>query len=307
MDEERLSRMMSDPNVQQSMTEALNNPAFVNMLIESNPMLRNMPNAREIITSPFMRQMMGNPQMLSQAMRMQRNMRGGEGAFPAPGATDTTPDGAQAAGEGGANAGQQNPMNPFMNPFMGMGGGAGGNGGMNLAELLQGMGGAGGGFNPFAPQGGAAGQTQTGAGATTNTSTTENQGSTENRGDAGAQGNTNTEGAGSPQNAQGNAAANPFAALFPGAGGAQPGNPFGVSPEQMMQMMQMLGGGAGAGGGAGGSPAPPDNRPPEERYAEQLRQLNDMGFFDFDRNVAALRRSGGSVQGAIEHLLGAMD
>ncbi len=32
--------------------------------------------------------------------------------------------------------------------------------------------------------------------------------------------------------------------------------------------------------------------PPEERYAEQLRQLNDMGFYDFDRNVAALRRSG---------------
>ena len=43
---------------------------------------------------------------------------------------------------------------------------------------------------------------------------------------------------------------------------------------------------------------------PEERYADQLRQLNDMGFFDFDQNIAALRRSGGSVQGAIEHLLG---
>lgn len=70
----------------------------------------------------------------------------------------------------------------------------------------------------------------------------------------------------------------------------------------MQQMMSMWGLGAGGGAG-GGSPAPPDNRPPEERYAEQLRQLNDMGFFDFDRNVAALRRSGGSVQGAIEHLL----
>lgn len=52
------------------------------------------------------------------------------------------------------------------------------------------------------------------------------------------------------------------------------------------------------------SPAPADNRPPEERYADQLRQLNDMGFFDFDRNVEALRRSGGSVQGAINQLLG---
>jgi ubiquilin len=28
-----------------------------------------------------------------------------------------------------------------------------------------------------------------------------------------------------------------------------------------------------------------------------------MGFYEFDRNVAALRRSGGNVQGAIEHLL----
>jgi ubiquilin len=74
-----------------------------------------------------------------------------------------------------------------------------------------------------------------------------------------------------------------------------------MNPEMMQQMMQMFGGGGL--GGAAPAAAPADNRPPEERYAEQLRQLNDMGFFDFDRNVEALRRSGGSVQGAIEHLL----
>jgi len=71
-----------------------------------------------------------------------------------------------------------------------------------------------------------------------------------------------------------------------------------MDQDAMRHMMQMWGM-----GGAASPAAPPDNRPPEERYAEQLRQLNDMGFFDFDRNVAALRRSGGSVQGAIEHLL----
>jgi ubiquilin len=80
-----------------------------------------------------------------------------------------------------------------------------------------------------------------------------------------------------------------------------------MTPEMMQQAMEMLhGGGRGAFGGASeaGSPHPPaDTRPPEERYADQLRQLNDMGFFDFDRNVEALRRSGGSVQGAIEQLL----
>ena len=61
--------------------------------------------------------------------------------------------------------------------------------------------------------------------------------------------------------------------------------------------------GAGGGGFGGESTAPADTRPPEERYEEQLRQLNDMGFYEFDRNVQALRRSGGSVQGAVEYLL----
>jgi ubiquilin len=111
-------------------------------------------------------------------------------------------------------------------------------------------------------------------------------------------------------------------------------NPLFQNPEALNQMMQAFGGagglgglgaGAGAGAGAGGDGAgnfanlldmfgggaaggrpasPPDNRPPEERYATQLRQLNDMGFYDFDRNVQALRRTGGSVNGAIEYLLG---
>ncbi|KAI4217890.1 MAG: hypothetical protein L6R40_008815 [Gallowayella cf. fulva] len=80
------------------------------------------------------------------------------------------------------------------------------------------------------------------------------------------------------------------------AGGADPGsfNPFAA----------LLGAGAGAGaGGAGGPPPPVDTRPPEERYEQQLRQLNDMGFYEFERNIEALRRTGGSVQGAVEYLL----
>lgn len=78
--------------------------------------------------------------------------------------------------------------------------------------------------------------------------------------------------------------ANPFASMFPGGA---PMDPF-----------AFFGGGAGA-----QQQQPEDTRPPEERYASQLSQLNDMGFFDFDRNVAALRRSGGNVQGAVEYLL----
>ncbi|KAI5358167.1 Putative Ubiquitin-like domain, UBA-like superfamily, Ubiquitin-associated domain-containing protein [Septoria linicola] len=166
---------------------------------------------------------------------------------------------------------------------------------------------------------------------------------TEGGGNAGTGGN-----AGAQTGQTGSAPANPFAALFPGAGaGGAPGaggnaaNPFAglgggqggsnpmaamqqqlmQNPEQLRQLMQMFGGGgAGAGVGAGAGEAgfnpfggfgggaqepqaPADTRPPEERYENQLRSLNDMGFYDFDRNVAALRRSGGSVQGAVEYLL----
>lgn len=124
-------------------------------------------------------------------------------------------------------------------------------------------------------------------------------------------------------------AANPFmnpallaGLMNPGASGATPragaegassgstgvpGVPNMAAMQQMLAAMQGQGGGDlfGLGGLGGGAPATPtDNRPPEERYADQLRQLNDMGFFDFDANVAALRRSGGSVQGAVNQLLG---
>ncbi|KAM5371708.1 hypothetical protein ACJZ2D_007873 [Fusarium nematophilum] len=304
MDEARIQRLMSDPNLQQSMNEALNNPEFVNMLIDSNPMLRNVPNAREIITSPLMREMMTNPQMMTQAMRMQRSMRGGsgDGAFPAPGATDTTPDGA-AAGNAQGNSGQnqQNPLPPFLNPFAmpGMAGGQqGGENAPSVTQMLQQLQSLGAlGMGPFgaATQGQTAGQTTTGAAGSGNT---PGQGTTESQGAAQTSGTTPSQGGAQQQGSATSPppAANPFAALFPPAGGSQGANPFGMTPEMMQQMLQMF-------GGPGSSPAPADNRPPEERYAEQLRQLNDMGFFDFDRNVAALRRSGGSVQGAIEHLL----
>ncbi|KAI8719497.1 hypothetical protein NCS52_00730400 [Fusarium sp. LHS14.1] len=294
MDEANIQRIMSDPNIQQSMNEALNNPDFINMLIDSNPMLRNIPNARDIISSPLMRQMMSSPEAMAQAMRMQRSMRG-EGAFPAPGATDTTPEGT-ATGGNAQGTNNLNLPNPLMNPLLlqsMMGGQQGGDNQAGMAQLMQqfqalnNMG-----FSPFgAPP--SQGQTQTAGqratGTTPSQGTTTNQptsGTTSSSGDA-QQGSTT-----SPP-----PPANPFAALFPPAGGAQANNPFGMNPEMMQQMLSMF-------GGQGSSPAaPPDNRPPEERYAEQLRQLNDMGFFDFDRNVAALRRSGGSVQGAIEHLL----
>ncbi|RBQ74502.1 hypothetical protein VDGD_00920 [Verticillium dahliae] len=286
--DDQMAQMLNDPSMMQTMNAALDNPQFIDYMIASNPQLRNLPNAREIIQSPFMRQMMTNPDMLRNVMRMQRGMMGGQGGspFPAPGATDNTPDNAAASGgTPGSNAAGGAP-NPFALP--GLGGFPGGD--MNSMMAMLGA------MNPGGATAGARGPGGATPGAT--------PGAT---GDAAGGANPSSP---SPP------PANPFAALFnpppypqgqtPGQeqpGQGQPANPFGqFNPELMQQMMQMFGGGGG-GGGFGSPAAPPDNRPPEERYADQLRQLNDMGFYDFDRNVAALRRSGGSVQGAVEHLL----
>jgi len=44
--------------------------------------------------------------------------------------------------------------------------------------------------------------------------------------------------------------------------------------------------------------------PPEELYATQLTQLQEMGFFDTQENIQALTASGGNVHAAVERLLG---
>ncbi len=274
--EEQMADMLSDPATAQMMNEALNNPQMIELMIQSNPTLRQMgPAAREMLQSPMFRQMMTNPDMLRQAARMQRQFGGGAPSFPAPGVTDTTPAGAPCSAGADANSTNPTDTNNAANPF-----------------AMLGAGGAG--ANPFALFGPGAFGTPGAAGTTPSQSPPP-------PGSAGQA----TPSAGTDLN-------NPFASLFGqgglGAAGGPGGaaNPFGLpplTPEQMQEALRFFGMGAGAGAGVGTPPPPPDNRPPEEQYADQLRQLNDMGFFDFDANVAALRRSGGSVQGAIEQLL----
>lgn len=97
-----------------------------------------------------------------------------------------------------------------------------------------------------------------------------------------------------------------------GAGGiGQPGQMPDFSALQQM-MQQFGGGGAGASGpfgGFGGPGSPPaqqqqqDSRPPEERYASQLVQLQEMGFVNGQQNIRALQACGGNVQAAVEYLI----
>ena len=288
-------RQLDNPHFQQMMREAMGNPQVQDMIINQNPHLRAMgPQARQMLNSDYFRSMMTNPQMLRNMMQMQQQMgqgpfggAGGQGAFPAPGVTNTTEDGAATAENTSNNqTGQPRQQQPQMDPF----------------AMMQAFG------NPFGGNPGA----QTGD-------------------------STSQPPTGGQQNQQ---ASNPFMALFPQAGQqaggntgtTAPPNPFNPqnnpllqNPEAMQQMLQAMMGGQGGqgglggqsgdgmdmsnlfnmfGGGGGGQPAAPaDNRPPEERYAQQLQQLNEMGFYDFDRNVQALRRTGGNVNGAIEFLL----
>lgn len=286
--DEQIADMLSNPMIAQTMNEALNNDQFIDYMIRSNPTLAGMPNAREMLRSPYFRNMMTNPEALRMAARMRRMFQGGgNAAFPAPGTTDNTAA-SPAQPEGSAATGQDD----LLRSLFGAAGGA--PFGSPTANPLASL------FGMVPPGGtpGAAGATPAAGAAPTSS----NQPAT-STGTGGASTGTgaNTQG----QAGTGAQPVNPFAALFGGMGqgnmqGGQGLNPFAFpppSPEAMQQLAQLWGAGAPA------QAAPPDNRPPEERYAEQLRQLNDMGFFDFDRNVEALRRSGGSVQGAIEHLL----
>lgn len=44
--------------------------------------------------------------------------------------------------------------------------------------------------------------------------------------------------------------------------------------------------------------------PPEQLYATQLSQLQEMGFFDTQENIRALTATAGNVHAAVERLLG---
>lgn len=313
--QEDMIRQLQDPHFASMMREALNNPQFIDMMINSNPELRALgPHARTMLQSEQFRRMMTDPEQMRSMLQMQQMMGGmglggmggsGQGAFPAPGVTNTT----EAQQQGSENAQNQNqPQQP--NPFAAM-----------MGNPLFG-----GGFPPQQPtsgdstnntrgQPGHPGQPANPFAALFNPATLGNQ---PQQNQQGGDANTQNPGSTSPP-------PNPFA-----------NNPFLQNPEAMRNLMQMFGGGVGGGAGAadgtatgtgtgdntnpqqpnwmnmlnamgggggfGGFGGPPDNRPPEERFSTQLRQLNEMGFHNFDRNIQALSRSGGDVNGALEWL-----
>jgi ubiquilin len=268
-------------------------------------MLANM------IRNPEMRRMLFNPEIMRMQLQMQRAMGGGGGQrMAAPGVTDTTPqpnasaDGTTTTPNQSNTTGSTQQQDPF-------------------AALL------GANVNPFAPNGSRTAQWQQSQNNNTNSeqpaSGTTSPSAANPFGNlfsgSGADGQPNPIAEMTRQMMQNpeamQAAMNMFGQMQGGSGfppfGAPPSMPDTgaansgtTSPPAMNPFAALFGPGGGFGAGGFGSPPPPpqDNRPPEEVYEVQLRQLNEMGFFEFDRNVSALRRSGGNVQGAIDYLLG---
>ena len=135
--QDQMIEMLSNPALAQQMNEALQNPAVIDMMIQQSPHLRQMgPAARQMLQSEGFRRMMTNPDQLRAMGRLQSAMGGmgpfgpggqGQGGFPMPGVTDTTPaenrgpsDGPETSGQtntaegaannGGNNAGASNPF-----------------------------------------------------------------------------------------------------------------------------------------------------------------------------------------------------
>ena len=268
-----MMEMMNDPGTSEALNQMMSNPQVIDQMLR-HPMFQGNPQMRQALQNPEMRRQIFSPEAIRQAMMLQRSMQqmgmgdmgmgmgGAPGGRPAFPAPGTTD---QTAGEQRAPASTNTSANP----------GAG-------APVPNPFGPAAGGFDPFSTLFGAGGQPPLGTTATDPLA-------------ANATGLPNANGP------------NPFAALFgqPPAGTAgspMQGSPFGIPgptgatpPSYMNNMMQQM-------MQAQQMQAPADTRPPEVRYEEQLQQLNAMGLHDFERNVAALRRSGGNVQAAIEFL-----
>ena len=292
------------------LVRSMNSLTFLSS-IRSNPMLSGPmgQQARQMLNDPNFRRMLTDPEMMRNMSQMRRQFggpdpfggqqAGGNPAFPMPGnaepgqqdtATQPRQEGqqGQTPGTGTATGAPANPFGAFGNPG---GGAAGGN---PFAALFGGAGG----FPPAQ-----------GAGLTPSTDSTQQPEQQQPQGQPAAQNPFNAVTQMLMQNPQ--AMQEMMGAM--GGGNANPAGPNAANPQQGQNpfaALQQMGLGGfnpamfGGGGFSGGAPAqPPDDRPPEDRYADQLRQLNEMGFHSFERNVEALRRTGGSVQGAIEYLL----
>lgn len=90
--------------------------------------------------------------------------------------------------------------------------------------------------------------------------------------------------------------------LQPSQGGNNAGSATGTQGNPSLDTLMSMLSGLGSGGGLGVPNT--SNVPPEELYATQLTQLQEMGFIDTAENIQALVATAGNVHAAVERLLG---
>jgi ubiquilin len=312
--------MMNNPMMQSMMQNLLSNPDMLRNMINNNPMLKQMvdnnPELQTALNDPAMLQMMSDPQVINAAMGMMNRgggmgglgaMMGNQGSFPSPGGNPTSTQSTDSTNTSGTQTSTQQQGN-----LGGFGGGSNPFGNMlgdpnmlaNLQQMLGGGGGFGGGFGGF-------GQQQQ-----------QQQQNPSNTGTAGTAGTAGTTGTAGVQNPNPNMF-NPF--MFGNMGGFGGMGGFG---QQQQQQGQGTTGTSGTGttgttgtqnpnpnpfmsnpflggfGGRGFNMPQADNRPPEEKFAVQLTQLEGMGFVNKEVNIQALTASNGNVDAAVERILG---
>jgi len=329
---------MQQPGFQQAMSQVLSDPRMVDYLIQSQPQLQAMgPGIRQYMQSDEFRRTMTDPQMLRSIFEMNRmfssmgmqvpGMPGGQQrpSFPAPGVTDTTPQhqqqqpGRSATGSP-APAGQrqqqqpqqqQQQTNPFANLFNPpqQTGQSGNNASNPFATLFPGPPPPTQSVFGAAPSNGTQQQQQNPYGASAFGSPYNSQPQQSPFGQNPQQPSTGPYGQNSPPNT-GPYAQNSPPNTGPYGQSSQPNLGMGMPNPAALQMFLNAQGQMAPGqqqpfmNSTGPTVIPAiDSRPIEERFQEELRQLNDMGFIDYHRNIAALRRTGGNVNAAIEMLL----
>lgn len=262
-----MMNLMEDANFQAQAREALAQPGIVDQILGMHPEMRPYRAMLEnMLQSEHFREMLTNPEMMRRSQQMAAAMgAGGAGGLPGMGPFGGGLFGAPpATGAGGAPGAAQWPtFAPPANPAAGNTGSAG----STPANAASGEGGAG-----AAP--GAPGAPGTGSG---------------------------------PADPLGQA----LLRALGGGGGTGEGAGLGLPPPNLFGGLGGLGGIGGLGGlgGLGGAPGGPgaassgDSRPPEERFANELAQLQGMGFTNGPANLRALLLSGGSVEAAVTLLI----
>jgi ubiquilin len=270
---QQIAAMMNSPVVRNTIQQMLQNPDLIRTLLANNPLAQQLatnPQVAAALQNPDLYQQLSDPQTLQTVAQMYNNMFGGMAGLGPMGFGGMGGFPQQQPGAPTTGSSTQNTTPSTTSPGTG---GAVPNlfAGIPLDPLIN---------NLQQQQG-----STTSAPATTTTSTPPSTGTT--TGQQPSQPTTSvpsqpvpgqpTSVPGQPAAVPGQPGANPWAAFFPGFG--FPMNMPGNVPQQ------------------------PVVQDPEQRFAVQLQQLNEMGFTNRQLNIQCLTVSNGNVDLAIERML----